>query len=198
MREERCRKMYVVAFNSSPRKEGNTSHLIHYALAEIEKEGITTELVHIGGKPIQGCIACMKCFENQDRHCALTKDIINDCIDKMALADGIIIGSPTYFSDVTPEAKALIDRAGFVSIANGGLLSRKVGAGIAAVRRAGAVAALDSINHLFGISDMFTAGSTYWNLGIGLEPGDVNKDEEGIKTMQRLGANMAWFIKKTR
>lgn len=163
-------------------------------MSKIEEQGIRTELVHIGGKQIHGCIACGKCWENLDRHCALTKDVVNDCIDKMVEADGIIIGSPTYFSDITPEAKALIDRAGFVSIANGGLLTRKVGAGIAAVRRAGAVAALDSINHLFGICDMFTAGSTYWNLGIGLEPGDVDKDEEGIKTMERLGENIAWFI----
>ncbi|MDD1728524.1 MAG: flavodoxin family protein, partial [Methanospirillum sp.] len=110
----------------------------------------------------------------------------------------IIIGSPTYFSDITPEAKALIDRAGFVAIANGGLFSRKVGAGIAAVRRAGAVSALDSINHLFGICDMFTAGSTYWNLGIGLEPGDVDQDDEGIRTMERLGENIAWYITRTK
>jgi len=192
------RNKYVVAFNASPHKDGNTATLIRYALNKIAEQGIRTELVHIGGKQIHGCIACMKCFENQDRHCALTKDLVNDCIDRMVQADGIIIGSPTYFSDITPEAKALIDRAGFVAIANGGLFSRKVGAGIAAVRRAGAVAALDSINHLFGISDMFIAGSTYWNLGIGLEPGDVEKDAEGIKTMERLGENMAWFITRVQ
>ena len=187
--------MYVVAFNASPRPEGNTARLIRYALEEIEKEGIKTEMVHIGGKSIHGCTACNKCFENRDNKCALTKDIINECIGKMIEADGIIIGSPTYFADISPEAKALIDRAGFVAIANGGLFSRKVGAGIAAVRRAGAVCALDSINHLFGISDMFTAGSIYWNLGIGLEPGDVDQDDEGIATVRRLGQNIAWFIK---
>jgi len=191
-------KKYVVAFNASPRKDGNTATLIRYALNKIEEQGIRTELVHIGGKQVHGCIACMKCFEKQDRHCALAKDLVNDCIDRMVQANGIIIGSPTYFSDITPEAKALIDRAGFVAIANGGLFSRKVGAGIAAVRRAGAVAALDSINHLFGICDMFTAGSTYWNLGIGFEPGDVEKDAEGIKTMERLGENMAWFITRVQ
>jgi len=189
--------MYVVAFNASPKKDGNTARLIHYVLDVIEKEGIRTEIVHIGGRPIQGCIACMKCYERKDKHCSLNNDIINECIDKMAESDGFIIGSPTHFSDITPWAKALIDRAGFVSIANERLFSRKIGAGIAALRRAGAVTALDSINHLFGICDMFTAGSTYWNIGIGLEPGDVDKDEEGIRTMQRLGENMAWFIKKT-
>jgi multimeric flavodoxin WrbA len=190
--------MYVVAFNASPKKDGNTARLINYALEIIEKEGIKTELVHIGGKPIQGCIACGKCIERRDKHCSLTKDIINECIDKMVEADGFIIGSPTHFADITPWAKALIDRAGYVSIANDKLFSRKVGAGIAVNRRAGAVAALDSINHLFGICDMFTAGSTYWNLGVGLEPGDVDNDEEGIRTVQRLGENMAWFIKNVK
>ncbi len=187
--------MYVVACNASPRPEGNTARLIRYALEEIEKEGISTEMVQIGGKNIHGCTACMKCFEKKDQRCSLTKDIINECIEKMIRADGIIIGSPTYFSDITPEAKALIDRAGFVAIANGGLFSRKVGAGISAVRRAGAVCALDSINHLFGISDMFTAGSIYWNLGMGLEAGEVDRDEEAIATMRRLGQNIAWYIK---
>ena len=190
--------MYVVAFNSSPKKEGNTYRLLRYALEEIEKEGIETEIVHIGGKTVHGCTACGKCFENQDRKCVMVKDFVNDCIEKMIRADGFIIGSPTYFSDITPEAKALIDRSGYVSIANGKLFSRKVGAGVAVARRAGAVAALDSINHLFGICDMFTAGSTYWNLGIGLQPGDVDRDEEGILTMRRLGQNIAWFIRKVR
>lgn len=187
--------MYVVAFNASPRPEGNTARLIRYALDEIEKEGITTELVQIGGKSLHGCTACMKCFETKNGQCSLTRDIINDCIEKMIRADGIIIGSPTYFSDITPEAKALIDRAGFVAMANGGLFSRKVGAGISAVRRAGAVCSLDSINHLFGISDMFTAGSVYWNIGFGLGPGEVDQDEEGKATMRRLGQNIAWFIR---
>ena len=122
--------MKVIAFNASPRPDGNTRRLIDYTLAEIEKEGIETEVVHIGRRKVQGCTACMKCFENQNRRCVFDDDLINACIEKMAAADGIIIASPTYFSDMTPEAKALIDRAGFVAIANGNLFSRKVGAGI--------------------------------------------------------------------
>lgn len=188
--------MYVIAFNGSPRAGGNTERLIRCALTVLEEEGIATELIHIGGRTVHGCTACQKCFENQDKRCIIGNDFVNDCIGKMIAADGIIIGSPTYFADLSPETKALIDRAGYVGIANGGLYARKVGAAIVAVRRAGAVHAFDSINHFFGISNMFTVGSSYWNIGIGLEPGDVDEDAEGIRTMQNLGRNMAWLLRK--
>jgi len=188
--------MKVVAFNGSPRKEGNTASLIKHVLEELEKEGIETETVQVGGKSINGCTACTKCFENKDRKCVIDKDIVNDCIEKMFEADGIILASSTYFADLTPELKALIDRAGFVAIANGEIFKRKVGAAVVAVRRAGAVHAFDSINHFFTISQMIIPGSNYWNIGIGLAEGDVEKDEEGIRTMQVLGQNMAWLLKK--
>ncbi|AKB73485.1 iron-sulfur flavoprotein [Methanosarcina lacustris Z-7289] len=188
--------MKVVAFNGSPRKEGNTAFLIKHVLEELEKEGIETEIVQVGGKSIHGCTACTKCFENKDRKCVIDKDIVNDCIEKMFEADGIILASSTYFADLTPELKALIDRAGFVAIANGEIFKRKVGAAVVAVRRAGAVHAFDSINHFFTISQMIIPGSNYWNIGIGLAEGDVEKDEEGIRTMQVLGQNMAWLLKK--
>ncbi|WAI02407.1 flavodoxin family protein [Methanogenium organophilum] len=188
--------MKVVAFNASPRKEGNTMRLLRIVCDTLEEEGIETEIVHIGGKKVNGCIACMKCAETLDRRCAITGDPVNEWMEKMYAADGIIIGSPTYFADLTTEAKALIDRAGFVGLANGGLLRRKVGAAVVAVRRAGAIHVYDSINHLFGISEMVTVGSTYWNLGMGLEPGDVESDQEGRQTMIDLGKNMAWVLKK--
>jgi multimeric flavodoxin WrbA len=190
--------MRVVAFNGSPRKDGNTARLLRAVLAELEKEGIETELVHIGGKKVHGCTACAKCFENRDGRCVIDDDFVNGCIAKMAAADGIVIGSPTYFADVSTEVKALIDRAGYVALANGGIFARKAGAAVVACRRAGAVHAYDTINHLFGISNMYTVGSSYWNLGIGLAPGDVEKDEEGLRTMQHLGQNMAWLLKKIR
>jgi multimeric flavodoxin WrbA len=188
--------MKVVAFNGSPRREGNTARLLHEVCGALEKEGIETETVHIGGRMIRGCTACMKCAENLDGRCIIENDIVNDCIAKMAAADGIIIGSPTYFAGITPETKALIDRAGFVAKANAGLFSRKVGAAVVAVRRAGAIHAFDSINHLFGISEMFTVGSSYWNLGVGLAPGEVEEDAEGLATMRHLGENMAWLLKR--
>jgi multimeric flavodoxin WrbA len=188
--------MKVVAFNGSPRKEGNTAALIKHVLAELEKEGIETETVQVGGKSIHGCIACAKCFENADKKCVIDKDIVNECIEKMLEADGIILASPTYFADLTPELKALIDRAGFVAKANSEMFRHKVGAAVVAVRRAGSIHVFDSINHFFTISQMIIPGSSYWNMGIGLAEGDVEKDDEGIRTMQILGQNMAWLLKK--
>ncbi len=188
--------MKVIAFNGSPRKNGNTAILIQYVLAELEKEGVGTETVQVGGKSIHGCTACGKCFENKDRNCVRSKDIVNECIDKMLEADGIILASPTYFADLTPELKALIDRAGFVAKANNDMFKHKVGAAVVAVRRAGSIHVFDSINHFFTISEMIIPGSSYWNMGIGLAEGEVEKDEEGIRTMQTLGRNMAWLLKK--
>jgi multimeric flavodoxin WrbA len=188
--------MKVVAFNGSARKDGNTAILVNVVFKELKKAGIKTELVHLAGKKIRGCIACMKCFENQDKRCALKGDVINDCIEKMLEADGIILASPTYFSDVSAEMKALIDRSGFVAKANQDMFRRKVGAGVIAVRRGGAIHAFDTLNHFFFINQMIVPGSSYWNIGIGRAPGDVNSDDEGIMTMKTLGANMAWLLKK--
>ena len=188
--------MKVVAFNGSPRKEGNTYLLIQRVFEELGKGGIETEYVHIGGKPLRGCTACFKCRENKDRRCVLPDDPLNGYIEKMAGAEGILLASPVFFSNVTAEMKALIDRVGLVSIANGGLLKRKVGAAVVAVRRAGATIVYSDLNFFFGYHEMIIPGSSYWNLGIGRLPGDVLKDEEGLKTMETLGQNMAWLLKK--
>jgi multimeric flavodoxin WrbA len=188
--------MKVVAFNGSPRKQGNTSRMLSRALGEMEKEGIETELVQVGGKTIRGCIACFKCFENKDNRCAVDSDILNECIEKMIGADGILIGSPVYFSNMSSETKALIDRAGIVTRVNGDLLKRKVGAAVTVARRAGAVFTFDAINHFFTIGQMIIVGSSYWNVGFGREIGEVEKDEEGLMTMTHLGQNMAWLLKK--
>jgi multimeric flavodoxin WrbA len=188
--------MKVTAINGSARKDGNTAILANTVLAELENEGIETELIQLAGKTIRGCIACGKCYENQDGRCIIDKDIVNECIAKMAQSDGIILASPTYFADVTAEMKALIDRAGYVARANSHLFARKVGAAVAAVRRAGSIHVLDSINHFFLISQMIVPGSSYWNLGIGRQIGDVEADEEGLDTMKDLGRNMAWLLKK--
>lgn len=188
--------MKVIAFNGSARRDGNTSILVNKVFGELKKEGIKTELFQLSGKKIRGCTACGKCFTNQDKRCAVKGDILNECIEKMLDSDGIILASPTYFSDVSSEMKALIDRAGFVAKANQDMFRRKVGASVVAVRRAGAIHAFDTMNHFFLISQMVVPGSSYWNIGLGLAPGDVKDDEEGIMTMQTLGANMAWLIKK--
>lgn len=190
--------MRVVAFNCSPRKKGNTVSMINVVLEQIQREGISTELVQVGKKKIRGCIACYKCREKTDARCHAGKegDILNECLEKMIESDGIIIGSPTYFSNISTEAKALIDRAGMVSRVNGDLLKRKVGAAVIAARRGGAVPAFSAVNYFFLIGQMIVPGSTYWNFGYGLNPGEVEKDEEGIKTMRDLGINMAWLLNK--
>ena len=188
--------MKVVAFNGSARKDGNTAILINYVLRELEQEGIETELVQLAGKKIRGCIACMKCWENKDQRCSVTNDVLNECIEKMIAADGIILGSPTYFANVSTELKALIDRAGMTSIANDRMFKRKVGAAVVAVRRGGAIHVFNSINHFFFIGQMIVPGSTYWNMGFGLDKGEVEKDDEGVSTMKGLGENMAWLLKK--
>jgi len=190
--------MKAVAINGSARENGNTALLLGYVMEELSKEGIGTELIQLAGKPIRGCAACRKCFNNQDRRCAISDDIVNEVIGKMDAADAIILGSPTYFTDVTAEMKALIDRAGFVAKANGDMFRRKVGAAVVAVRRAGSTHAFDTINHFFLIEQMIVPGSSYWNMGIGLNIGDVEKDEEGIRTMRTLGQNMAWVMKALR
>ena len=186
----------VTAFNCSARKDGNTAIMLNAALAEIKSKGFETELVQLGGRPLRGCTACLGCFKNKDKRCVLPDDGLNGCIEKMAGSAGILIGSPTYFADVSTEAKALIDRAGMVAIANGALFRRKVGAAVVAVRRGGAVHAFDSINHLFTISQMIIPGSNYWNMGVGLEKGEVADDKEGMATMKVLGENMAWLLAK--
>ena len=168
--------------------------LVNLALEEIKAQGIETEMVQLSGVPLRGCVACYQCFEKKDKRCAVTGDAMNGYIEKMVEADGIILASPTYFADITAELKALIDRAGLVSKANGDLFRRKVGAAIIAVRRGCEIHAFDTINHFFLINQMIVPGSCYWNVGIGRDKGDVEKDEEGLKTMRILGENMAWLL----
>jgi len=188
--------MKVVAFNGSSRKNGNTGILLKTVMAELEAAGIETELVDLAGKNLQGCIACYKCFKNKDKRCGGPKDELNNYLAKMIAADGILLGTPTYFADVSANMKALIERTGMISRANGDLLQRKVGAGVVAVRRAGAIHAFNSLNFFFFIGQMIVPGSSYWNLGIGREPGEVENDKEGMDTMHTLGRNMAWLLTK--
>jgi multimeric flavodoxin WrbA len=190
--------MKAVAFNGSARKDGNTAILIRRVLKVLEEKGIETELIQLAGEPIRGCNACRTCYKTKNERCIIEDDKVNEYVQKMKEADGIILGSPTYFAMMTPEMKALIDRTGYVARANGHLFKRKVGAAVVAVRRAGGMTTFDAINHFFLISQMIVPGSTYWNIGIGNKKGDVETDEEGIKTMDDLGKNMAWLLKKTK
>ena len=185
--------MKVIGFNGSPRKDGNTAALIGRVFQELEKEGIQTELAQLSAKKIHGCIACFKCFENKDGQCAVKDDSANEYIEKMVNADGIILGSPVYFIDATPEMKALIDRSGFVSRANGGMYRNKVGAVVAAFRRSGAMHAVDTMNHFLLSQEIFIVGRA---IGVGREKGEVEKDEEGMQLAAALGQRMSWLLKK--
>lgn len=188
--------MKVVAFNGSARKDGNTAILIRRVLQVLEDQDIETELIQLAGQQIHGCSACGVCHKVKNKQCKIVNDNVNIYIEKMATADGILLGSPTYFSMMTSEMKALIDRAGYVAMGNDCMFRRKVGAAVVAVRRAGAIPTFDAINHFFLISQMIVPGSSYWNVGFGRKKGDVEKDEEGLKTMETLGVNMAWLLKQ--
>ena len=168
---------------------------------ELKAAGIEVEYIWIGIDKLQGCISCYRCAENKDKRCAVKIDKLNEYLEKMLEADGIILGSPTYFADTSARMKALIERAGLVSKVNGDLLKHKVGAAVVAVRRAGATHVFSSINYFFLINQMFVVGSSYWNLGLNPnvpEPGDFKKDEEGILTFQNLGKNFAFILNKIK
>lgn len=184
----------VLAINGSARKGGNTAQLIEAACAPLRDAGIECELVELAGKDVRGCTVCMRCADTRDRQCHGRDDFVNELLPRVWEADGIILGSPTYFADLTPELKALIDRMGYVSMRNGGLLVRKAGAAVVALRRGGGIHVFDSINHFFAISQMVTVGSTYWNLGHGREKGEVQGDAEALRNMENLGQNMAWLL----
>lgn len=188
--------MKVLAINGSSRKQSNTQILIDIVLDKMQSEGIQTETVPLAGQIIRGCTACRMCQKNKDKQCVIKNDVVNELVAKMIEADGIIIGSPVYFADVTSETKAVIDRIGYVARANDNLLKRKVGAAIAVARRTGAMPTLHTINSFFYISGMYSVGSSYWNMASGKAVGDVNEDTEGIETMKTLGENMAWILKK--
>ncbi len=185
--------MYALALNGSPRKDGNTSHLLAEVLAPLRQSGWDTETVQVGGEDIRGCIACYKCFENKDQRCAVDTDAFNQVMERMLRADALILGSPTYFTDVSAELKAVLDRSGLVSQANGVPFRGKIGAAVVAVRRGGATHAFDTINHMFLMSQMIVPGSTYWNMGIGFDKGDVRGDAEGMTNLRHLGAVIDWL-----
>ncbi|UCE55121.1 MAG: flavodoxin family protein [Desulfobacterales bacterium] len=188
--------MKIVAFNGSARKDGNTTILVREIFQKLAQQGFETELVQLSGKKIKACLACYQCFENKNQHCNIEDDELNACIDKMLAAEGIILASPTYIADVTSVMKALIERAGMVSRANNNMFRRKVTAAVSVASWAGAIHTFDSLNHFFLIGEMIVVGSSNWNLGFGREKGQVLQDLKALETMQTLGRNMAWLLKK--
>jgi len=188
--------MKVIAINGSAKKNGNTSIIIKEIFSELKKSGIETELIDLADAKINGCIGCGNCFKNKDKKCVFKNDIVNECIEKMIEADGIILGSPVYFADVTANMKALLERIGMVSSANGDLFKHKVGSSVVAVRRGAATRAFDTMNYFLHCMQFYLVGGTYWNMVYGKEVGEVLNDIEGIKNMESIGENMAWILNK--
>ncbi|MHC6180139.1 flavodoxin family protein [Clostridium sp. JNZ X4-2] len=187
--------MEVIAFNGSPNKTGNTYYAIKIVADELQKEGINTTIINVGAAKIRGCIGCNGCFKNKNEECIFKDDILNECIQKVKTADGIILGSPTYFAGIGGTMKSFLDRLFYVADCNGGLLRHKVGASVVAVRRAGGVPTFNQLNNYINYGEMLMPSSNYWNVINGTVPGDSEKDEEGIQIMRMLGKNMAWLMK---
>lgn len=187
--------MKVIAFNGSPKREGNTYHALRLVLDEMEKEGIETEIIHVGAQHVQGCIACGMCAKNKDEKCSLVGDDLNLWIQKMKEADGILLGSPIHFAGISAIMKAFLDRSFYVAYQNGGLFRHKVGASVVAVRRSGGMPAFDTLNRYILYAEMLMPASNYWNIIHGTLPGEVEKDEEGLQIMRILGKNMSWLLK---
>lgn len=188
--------MKVVAFNGSSRKDGNTASLIWMVFKELAAEDIDVEMIQLGDKPLFSCRGCGTCSRTPNRHCIITEDPVNEWLDKIMEADGMILASPVYFGDVSGQMKILIDRIGMLSGANPAAFRRKVGVGIAVGRRAGGLSAFHTLNNLFLLREMIVPGGSYWNVARGKLPGEVNDDEEGVRSMSTLGRNMAWLLKK--
>jgi len=187
--------MKVVAFNGSPNKEGNTYHAIKMVLSELEKEGIETEIIHVGNKSIRGCIACNQCAKNKNEKCVLPGDQVNDWIQKLKGADGIILGSPVHYASMGGTMKSFLDRAFYVAGNNGGMMRHKVGASVVAVRRSGGIPTFNQLNNYINYSEMLLPTSNYWNVIHGTTPGEALQDKEGVQIMRVLGKNMAWLMK---
>jgi len=187
--------MKVVAINGSPNKEGNTYHALKMVGSKLEENGIDFEIIHIGNKAIRGCIACGKCRVNKDEKCSITTDPLNEWIQIMKTADGIILGSPVHYAGIPGTMKSFLDRSFYVAGSNGGLFRHKVGAAVVAVRRTGGSVTFDSLNHFLTYSEMILATSNYWNIIHGRTPGEVVQDQEGLQIMEVLGSNMAWLLK---
>jgi len=188
----------VIGFNGSARKKGNTACSMNTVFAELEKAGIETEMILVGKEKIQGCIACHGCVKNQNEACAIEDDPVNEWIQKIKAADGLLLGSPVHFSGVAGTMKSFLDRAFFVSSVNGGLFRHKVGAAVAAVRRSGGISTLETLNHYINYSEMIMPSSNYWNVAHGHTPGEMEQDAEGKQIMEILGRNMAWIMKVIR
>lgn len=189
--------MKAVAFNGSPKTKGNTAYALSLVTEELKKEGVEVEIIDIGSEPIKGCTSCYHCAKNKTGECINKTDRVNEYIEKMKEADGIIYAAPTYVASIPGTMKNFIDRATVVLTYSYDVppLRHKVGTGIATARRSGESAALDTLNNALSFNEMIIPTSNYWNLIYGNTPGDAEKDEEGKQTMRVLGKNIAYLLK---
>lgn len=187
--------MKMIAFNGSPNKEGNTFHAIKMVAAELGREGIETEIIQVGNQTVSGCTACGQCIKNKNEQCVLPGDKVNEWIQKMKHADGILLGSPVHFSAIGGTMKSFLDRAFFVAGVNNSMLRHKVGASVVAVRRSGGLPAFNQLNNFLCYAEMLIPTSNYWNVIHGFRPGEVTQDAEGVQIMRVLGKNMAYLMK---
>lgn len=183
--------MKVILLNGSPRGEKCTYTALKLVADEIEKNGIETEIINIGNSAIRGCIGCGACAKS-GKGCAFGDDGVNEFVEKMKGADGLIIGSPVHYASASGAVTSFMDRA---SYSGGGALAFKPGAAVVSCRRGGATAAFDQLNKYFTILNMPIVSSNYWNMVHGGTPEEVLKDEEGVQTMRVLGKNMSWLVK---
>lgn len=188
--------MKVLGISGSPRPGGNTVLIVQTALDVLAAEGIQTELISLADRPIKPCTGCLGCATAEGVCCVQEDPAFEGMVERFIEADGVLVGSPVYFGSATPQTMSLLDRVGYVSRQNNNFLRRKVGAAIAVARRAGQNFTFAQINYFFLISEMIVPGSTYWNIAFGREKGEVAADSEGIETVKRLAANMAWLMKK--
>jgi multimeric flavodoxin WrbA len=187
--------MKVVAINGSPNREGNTYHALKMIGSRLEENKIDLEIIHIGNKAIRGCLACGKCQQNKNEKCTITTDSVNEWIQLMKVADGIILAAPVHYAGIPGTMKSFLDRTFYVAGSNDGLFRHKVAAAVVSVRRTGGSATFDGLNHYLTYSEMIMATSNYWNIIHGRTPGEVLKDDEGVQIMEVLGNNIAWLLK---
>ena len=189
--------MHAVAISGSPRKHGNTETLLARCLDGLAERGVPGELISLRDKTIKGCRACNICSRNKDKRCNTKDDDFHPVFEAMQKADIIVVGSPVYFGSAAPEMMALLDRAGYVSRANGNLFTRKLGGPIAVARRAGHNFTFAQLLFWYMINDMIVPGSSYWNVALAREPGSVVEDTEALATVDRFAENLAWLAERT-
>ena len=186
--------MKVLLINGSPRKEGNTAIALAEVAKQLAKEGIESEIVWIGNKPIRGCIACGQCKVKGIDRCVFDDDVCNRLSEKFEESNALIVGSPVYYGQPNGALLSIIQRAFF---SNGTNISGKPAASIAVCRRGGATAVFESLNMPFQMMNMPIVTSQYWNIVYGRAEGDAALDTEGLQTMRTLARNMAWLLKST-